>query len=163
GIAGPAVLADRPRQRRIADACPHLEAEAEAQARRTTRPVEDMVGGHEGERLLADDALALEGAAIGQRRREAQVVANGAEHAAAARFVLRAVTVLEARRHRLAVRARAGLGRAPDLGRRYLEARIDHAERLVDALVQSHRELLAGDDLDQAAQHVDRHAILPAI
>src|SRR5580698_5124076 len=60
GGARPAVLADRARLRRVTDGGTHLEAQAEAEARRTARPVADMVGGHEGERLLADDALAVQ-------------------------------------------------------------------------------------------------------
>src|SRR3954465_14659484 len=55
GIARPAVFADRARDRRIADPLTDLEAEAEAQARRPTGPGTGMVGGHEGQRLLADD------------------------------------------------------------------------------------------------------------
>src|SRR6185436_6774547 len=64
GIARPAVFTDRARYRRIADPRAHLEAQSEAQPRRTARPRAGVVRGHEGERLLADHALALKGAAI---------------------------------------------------------------------------------------------------
>src|SRR5947209_19082439 len=57
--ARPAVFADRAGLGRIADRGAHLEAETEAEARRAPRPAACVVGGHELERLAADDALAL--------------------------------------------------------------------------------------------------------
>src|SRR3954454_13448215 len=55
-IAGPAVFTERPRQGRVADAGPHLEAEPKTEPGRTTWPCAVVIRGHEVEGLAAEQA-----------------------------------------------------------------------------------------------------------
>src|SRR6476620_11387077 len=54
GIAGPPVLADRPRQPRLTWSCSHLEPKPEPQAGRTPRNAAGMVRSHEFDGLSAE-------------------------------------------------------------------------------------------------------------
>ena len=53
------------------------------------------------------------------------------------------------------------LGAPVELVRGRIEGRVDHAERLKDALLQQPPEAHAGDDLDNAAEHIGRVAVFP--
>src|SRR5262245_15011922 len=122
GVARPAIFADRAGQSRFAGGGAHLETQPEAQAGWPPGPMAGVISGHEAHRLLTQNALAVQCTLVGQRGGEAQVVFHRRQQPAAAGLVLGAVIDLEARRHRLAVGTRAGLGGARHLVGRHLEA-----------------------------------------
>ena len=122
-----------------------------------------MVGRHVGDGLRAQDAPAIERAAVEQHLAEARVVHDRADHAAAARLpALRRARVEElgVGADRTIVGER--LGDTP-LARLvgHVERRVLHAERVEDPLLLELVERLLRDDLHDAAEHVGRVAVVP--
>src|SRR5258707_8557981 len=95
-IAGPAIFAKRARQGSIANAGADLEAKAKSQPGRAARPRQRVIRGHEFDRLVAEQALAGEIAAIGNHDRKPQVIIHGAGETAAAGFEARLLRDVEA-------------------------------------------------------------------
>ena len=125
----------------------------------------ELVARHQPQRARAEQAHAVELAAAEQHAREAQVV-RGARHepAAAGEAVGRAGRRDGRRAAGGAARLRVGRverGEPIVVGLVGVEAGLDHAERPEHARREELVERLAGDDLDDAAEHVGRDAVVP--
>src|SRR6266404_5251587 len=163
GVARPAVFPERSRQRRISDAGADLKSEAESQARRPARPRTDVIGGHEFDRLAAEQPLAREFSAVGEHDCETKVIVHRAGEAAAAGFEAGLLRHVETGRHRRRLRDLPGLGGTAELAGRHIKPGIGHAEWCQNALIEKFAKGLARHHFDHAAQHVGRNAIFPAI
>ena len=129
-----------------------------------------MARRHELDGLAAQDAPAVERAAVQHHLQEARVVGGRREQPRAAGEVLaRAVDVVALADRRAGRRRTLELGRVLRihggqtvlLARREVELRVAHAERLEDALAQDLVERLTGHDFDERAQDVGVVAVDP--
>ena len=122
-----------------------------------------MIGGHQLDRLASENADRPEAAARPQHLREADVVGTGGDRTAAARLPLRRLARRVMHHVRLAGDGvdgeRVRVARPRRLGQ--VEARVGHAERLPDALLQERPEAFARHLLDDEAEDVGREAVLP--
>src|SRR5262249_16606290 len=145
----------------------HGKAKAEAVADWKQRAADpdagiEMIGGHQLQRLAADDALAVERATVEQHLAEARIVHGGGDEPATAGFEPR----LRQRVVELNLLIAPGIdveglrnaARVLFAGR---EAGLRHLQGRENALGQERAEALAADDLDDAAEHVGRAAIVP--
>src|SRR5262249_22253337 len=122
----------------------------------------EMIGRHVLDGLAAEDARALERAAIQEHLREARVVAGRRDAATAAALELRRLRGIEQLDLLAGVRiGRQGLGQTRLTIGGDDEARIGHLERAKDALRENLAERLAGDDLDDTSEDVGRDTVLP--
>ena len=126
-----------------------------------------MIGGHELDRRLPQDADAVELTAVGEHLGEAQVVGCGRDQTAPSRQERRHLPVAAALRivdqRQTLVRRPCVAGRQPvDLLFRDHEPGVGHADPVEQLRLQVIVEPLARDDLDQSCADVGRHRIEPA-
>src|SRR5215472_9263547 len=167
GHAAPEKLADRARERRDARVRAHGEAEAEPVPGREQRTLDlhggiEVIGGHQFQRLAADDPDAAKHAAIEQHLREARVIHGGRHQAAAAGFHGRLLQHVE-ELHLVAGPGIVGKGLCEPTGIVLAgeEGRLGHLQRREDTFGQEGAERLAADDLDDAAEDVGGTAVVP--
>ena len=160
---------------RLADRCraaarrPHRDAQAKAGAgarqvvgtRMNLGP--QMIRRHVGDGLRSENALAVERAPVEEHLQQTCVISRGGDHAAAAelagsnlgRIADRSV---DAERPVVSERLRdAALLR----GVRDVKTCVAHFQRIENALLLELVERFAGNDLDEAAEHVNRVAVVP--
>ena len=112
---------------------------------------------------LAQDALAVQRAAVEEHAQEQAVVAGRAVQAAVA-LHLRGQGGRHRPLHELPIgAARVHRDDARILRRRHQVARVVHAERLQDARLEERVDLLSRDRLDDVAEHARAGAIGPAL
>jgi hypothetical protein len=110
---------------------------------------------------FSEDALPVQRAAVQQHVREARVVHHRRGQALAAGFELDRFGGIGIREDPVLLVRVERLDEARHLAGRDLEGGVGHAERLADALLEELAERHAGNDLDQAPQHIGRAAVPP--
>ena len=126
-----------------------------------------MVAGHVVDGATPEQSDAVEFALVQEHVGEAQVVVCGSDEPAASaehrRWLVRRPPEGVRRRHGLAGRRVADVQRGEAVHRLvgHVEVGVGHPERLEDAGAEELVERHAGHDLDEAAQDVRRHAVVP--
>jgi hypothetical protein len=123
----------------------------------------EVIRRHVSDGLAAEDAHAVELAAIDQHLREAQGNRCRRGHHAMPAREQRCLVARIQHDHRVPVLVAAGLGLgdAVLLCRRHVPAGVHHLQRLEDALGQEYVQRLPGCDFDHATEHVGGMAVLP--
>ncbi len=116
---------------------------------------------HQRDGLRRQQAHPVEFAAVQQHLAEAHIVGSRRDGAAAARLPARGLRDVAHRRALAGRRIGLRLGNPRHALAGRGKAGIDHAERAGDALGKYLAQRLAGCHLDDAAEHVGRHAVFP--
>ena len=132
-----------------------------------------MVGGHELDRLAAEDADAVEFAAVEQHLGKARVVGRAAEHASEESVA--GTQVSRARpdffsglgtiaRDEIALGVPGVVGDETSfVGVIAVEARVVHAERIEEALAEEFIEVLAGQTGEEEREHIEVGTVVPTV